>query len=336
MQQKLDNISQQREHGEMLLIKLKSCQEYARDTLCSGSEQEIMMKKNEIMGRLSAATEELPLQELQLKEKANVAFQSYNDIIEKCSRIGEVSIENEIANVATCNIVKLHNSCKVASVDKLRTIDITLPDHGWLKRSSSSLSCRLVSDKGVTLILYKVKHISKSVYRISFIPTRQGHHCINVQFKGVNIPSNPYTIQAFSSPATTCRPIKSIQNLRMPHGMAFTPNGLMLVAEYEANTIAVINKDGLIIKRFQQQGGGHPTDVCITPDNHILVLSSNAPHITKYTMDYTVVSMANTICGNRPMEFESPQGIAVSDSGTRAQQYDNYQLISQLNFYIVP
>ena len=93
VQHKLDDISQKKEEGEMFLTLLKSCEQYVQDKLRNGSQQEILLEKNEMMERLRAVSQQLTLQQLQLKEKADIVFQQSRDILEKCGKIGEVSID---------------------------------------------------------------------------------------------------------------------------------------------------------------------------------------------------------------------------------------------------
>lgn len=129
--------------------------------------------------------------------------------------------------------------------------------------------------------------------------------------------------------------------------MAITPNGLLLVAEFNSQTIAVVGNDGQLVNSFQHQGGGCPISICITPDNHILVLSSQAPHIAKYAMDYKLVRIVNTSNGNGPLQFASPQGIAVTSNNGRVYICDtrnhcvqvlnsdltfNHMIVSQFNY----
>ena len=105
---------------------------------------------------------------------------------------------------------------------------------------------------------------------------------------------------------TKFQPVRIIRGLHMPRGIAITHNGLLLVAEYDNETVAVLDKLGCTTKRFRHQ---QASGVCLAPDNHILILSSTAPHITKYTMDYTVVGTSGAVA------CYYPQGIAASSSG---------------------
>ena len=315
VQHKLNNILQRKEEGEMFLTLLESCEQYVQDKLHNGSQQEILLEKNEMMERLRAVSQQLTLQQLQLKEKADIVFQQSHDILEKCSKIGEVSTDSNTtpnscsttdkatlqANSSQCKpLVKLTNSA-VAIVDRPRNIDIKVPNVSWLDRFW--LSCHLVADVGGVSTQCKIKHVEKEKYCISFTATHQGLHHVKVQVKGTDIPCDPCTIQV----------VPTINTVRHPIAIATTTSGLLVVAG--DTSIAVMDEKGHIKSRFNSKGGGYNTGICITPDNYILAVSSHIPRITKYAMDCALVSTANTSYGSGPLQFNWPQDIAVSTSG---------------------
>ena len=344
VQHKLNNISQKKEEGEIFLTLLKSCEQHVQDKLCNGSQQEILLEKNEMMENLRAVSQQLTLQmqQLQLKEKADIVFQQSCDILEKCSKIGEVSTEGvdiDMSMPNSCSITdevalqantppsvedpsstvssttnkarqrtsqyKPHiklTSSIVAVVDKPRDMHIQVPSVSWLKRNA--LSCHLVADAGGVSTQCEIKHVEKEKYHISFTATCEGlHHVhVKVQCKGAQIPCDPCTIQAVSSNA-----------VYHPTAIALAPSGLLVVAG--ETDITVMDKEGCIIGIANSQGSGSNRGICIAPDNHILVTRSRAPHVIKYTMDCIIVSTANTSQGNDPLQFKRPLGIAVSTSG---------------------
>ena len=318
VQQQVDQIATQKEQGEMLLAQTQSCVKYVEERI--SQQNEILLEKDELIERLKAVSQELKQEGLRLKEKSSIEFQQSCDILEKYSKIGKIDINGVVTNTTSTLSSYIASSStdkpqaklgsRVAIVGKFRTIDINVPNVSRLKRGS--LSCCLVGEEETKL--HKIQHIEKNKYRIYFIPTHQGFHHIKVQVKGEKISCNPSTILVLPSPIRVSQ-IKHVHTSKSTLGIAITSNGLILVTEYNSQTIAVLNKEGCVIRRFQHQGGGSPIDVCTTPDDHILVLSSHAPHITKYTMDYTLVDIASTSYGNGQQQFDLPQGIVVSTSG---------------------
>ena len=306
LKQKLHQIAKQKEDGEVFLAHLKSNKKYIQDKLCSGSQQEILMEKHEMIERLRIAGQDLMLHVQQLQPKENV-FQHSHDILEKCNKmlIGEVGVGG------TVDVAKAKPSTKVAVIGRHRSIEISVPNVSRLKRSL--LSCHLVADEEDNVVTQcKVKHVEKDKYCISFTPIRQGLHRPKVQIKGADF-CNPCAIRVLLSPKF--RQVNMIENLNMPQGIAVTPTGLLLVTKRSDKEILVLNRHGSVVERFQHQGGGYPKGVCITPDDHILVVGEHGPHIAMYTMDYALVVKAKSNYGNGSLQFKRPQGIAVNGCG---------------------
>ena len=318
VEHKLNSISKRKEEREMFYTQLKSCEQYVQDKLRNGSQQEILLEKNEMMERLRTVSQQLTLQQLQLKEKADIVFQQSHDILEKCGKIGEVSIDSAATTTVTPNsctvsdkatlqanssqckpLVKLTSSA-VAIMDKPRDIIIRVPNVSRRKRNT--LSCHLVADVGGVSTQCEIKHVEKEKHRISFTATHQGLHHVKV-LKEKDISCDPCTIQV----------VPTINAVHHPTAIATTTSGLLVVAE--KTSIAIMAKNGHVDSRFNSKGGGCNTGICVTSDNHILVVSSKPPHITKYTMDCSLLSKANTSYGSGPLQFNWPQGIAVSTSG---------------------
>ena len=316
VQKKLSNISRQKKYGEMLLTQFRSCQEYVKDRVHKGSQQEILLEKNKIIERLKAVSQELILQELQTKERADIIFQCNRDLLEKCSKIGEVHVSVLNNKVVPGNAIDIsqhkplekHNS-KVAIVGMPRTIGITIYDVSKKKRGK--LFCYLAADKGGTMIQCKIEHREKDEHCITFYPTIKGTYHIIIPVKKGQIHCDPSTIELLPSLEKSFHMIRKIENLKTPRGVAMTPDGLLLVAESGNKTIAIVDKDGCIVQRFEHQGGDYPKGVCVTPDNHILVISSHAPHITKYSINYSLV----TTVDDKQLQLNTPHHIAVSATG---------------------
>ena len=139
-----------------------------------------------------------------MKEKADITFVRSSDIVEKCSMIGEVSIDDKVCDkvvtggstthsivssstdTSTCSAVVArpsHNtphtarSTRVAVMGKARSIDVNVSS----LKSSSSVRCSLVSDDGGTVVQCEVVKIEDGKWYISFTPTHRGIYQIKLQ-----------------------------------------------------------------------------------------------------------------------------------------------------------
>lgn len=325
VQDKLTNIAAQIKEGQMFLMSLKSSEQYVQDRLCNGSQHEILREKKSMVQRLRAASEELT--HIEPKEKADIVFQHSHDLLEKCRVIGEVGIgmtetraltdtmdtlESSIVSSATGNdasetIAPLGKSNHMTAIkDRPSIVYIYIPSIASLKQKA--LTCHLEpEEEGGVATQCEIKLVNKVRYKISFTAQYRGLYHMKLQFKGVDIPIG-YTVQV----ATT------IPGLRRPTAAASgtAAAGPLLLAE--DGGIATIDKTSHTVRRSDSQGGGTNRGICHAPDNHILVVSSCAPHVTKYNEDHSLVATANTSQGSGPLQFKKPRGIAVSST---AQAY---------------
>ena len=310
VEEKLRNLSKQRKEKEALLAQLESCKGYIEEKINNESKQEVVLEKEETLKRLSVISQELPVQDLVEPQEqaavveANIVLQYNRDIMKKCSKIGNVTV---ISNTAAARQFSRSLSKPLTKaytrVGRAEKIDIEL---GVSPTDSDALSCHLVADKGGALIKCDMKRLEEMKHSILFTPTDQGLYHIKVQVRNVDIPCNPCTIQVLRSPGVTLQKIRTIESLKMPRGIAVAPNGTLMIAEYDNKMIAVVNQKGRCLRRIKHK---RPNSICFTPDNHILVLSTSTPHVTRYRMDFTVA------CTSGQLKINYPQDIAVSSAG---------------------
>ena len=315
VQQKLNNIIKEKESGEALLLELKLCEDYIEE---KKHTQEILVEKENIGNKLRSVCQAILLVERETSEKANIMFHCSRGITDVYSKIGEVSVNDAFVNTT---VLKVSNNACIstanASTQTLAKLDSELavvgrPRKITLRNVFGAHSISLISNTECNKEIQCKSHPLESGKRcLLFTPANQGVYHIKVQnSRGSNIPCNPCMIRVIPSPEITCKEVRTIKGLKAPLGLAFTRNcHQLLVLECETNTIAVVSIEGHIIKRFHHQGGEHPTDLCITHDGHLLVLSKCCPYVSKYRLsDHTLV------CTSGPHPFNWPDGIAVNSS----------------------
>ena len=302
MQEKLSKISKQKETVKKMLDGLNSTAHEVQGLLNKGTREEILVEKKRLVERLEATSQEVSLQELKIKEHASIMFQPRQNILEKCSKIGEVSSDTPTNSSRPC-------SSNIAIVGRLRNMDVRIPNIGWLDRLA--LSCYLVEEDGGLFLQCRTKHIEKDKYRISFTPTHQGLYHVKVQVKGSDTHCDPCTIQM----VTQHRHVGNFTGLRKPETVTFISDDTMIVTEHSNSTTTIISNKGDIIQRFKYKGGVVRTGACLSHDNCIIILTKHAPHITKYSQDHTLVATANSSYGNGPLQFKYPGGVAVNQKG---------------------
>ena len=119
----------------------------------------------------------------------------------------------------------------------------------------------------------------------------------------------------------TFKQITAIKGIRRPRGIALPSSGLLVVAESEDNTLAVIQRSTLSggyskPERIPLQQGVCPEAVCTTTDGHILVVGNTAPYIIRYKTNYsTVIHAVNSTSSIGPYQYHWLRDVAVGPSG---------------------
>ena len=311
---KLQVLSGQKKSAEMSLSQLKDCKEFVEQSLKTGSQQQVLMSKKQMMERMSHVTKEINVEEYNPIEKADVQLIKNNKM--KLS-IGDI-------------VYTLLQQCKVKKIDhhqitceKERVsfpLSLELPNSSLLTVPLSLLSCSIISTDNTPINTTVTTTDHPGVYRIQCSLVMNGPHQVNVQVNNVQlestllmIPFDPYLAKHTS--------IRTIDGLNRPCG-AVSDDGHVIVAEMNGNCITVLDREGKKVKSFTSSGNikfSSPHGVAITPDNFILVTDDDK--IQKLTMDGKLIASVGRQ-GSKPLEFNVPIGIAISPTTSQIYVVD--------------
>ena len=397
---KVQVVSKRKDINGISLKKMMSCAAYVEDKLENESQLEILLGKNEMIEALRAACEKSTERELQVEERLNIVFQPSYDILQNCSKIGEISAvelpttdsdmiyranqkdtsqyedeqvdevdshcdlpkgihslsvaticqqiaetekEQEIFDTSTTSSIALdalnstvaltddsitvsreYNSAdsRVAIVGRPRSITLQLCNI----EVSGLLSCHLIPQGGGKVVKSHISQLEQDRCCITFTPSQEGLHQVMLQDEGANVSHDLCTILVLPIPKTKCQQVRATEKLRQSTGLALASSRHLLVTELFGKVVAVLDKEGCLMKRFEHGGGDYPSSVATMPDNQLIVLSQNAPHVTKYSADYALVGMANSCHGKGPLQFDCPRGIAVTNSHIYVCDTGNYRI----------
>ena len=303
---KLQVLSGQKKSAEMSLSQLKDCKEFIEQSLKTGSQQQVLMSKKQMIECMSHVTKEINIEEYNPIEKADIQLIKNNKM--------ELSIGNIVYTTAL-------QQCKVDKIDRHQItcerervslpLSLELPNSSLLTVPLSSLSCSVVSTDNTPINTTVTTTEHPEVYRIHCSPVMNGPHQVNVQVNNVQlesislvIPFNPYLAKHTS--------ICAIDGLKRPYGVTVSDDGHVIVAEMNGNCITVLDREGKKVKSFTSSGNikfFSPHGVAITPDNFILVTDMHK--IQKLTMDGKLIASVGQK-GSKPLEFNGPIGIAIS------------------------
>ena len=307
---KLKVLSGQTKSVQMGLSLLEGVEDYVEQSLKTGTHQQVLRSKKQMMEHISEVTMQINVEELRPIEKDDL-------------RLIKESAETlkSLHHIGTVSYTALQQ-CKVKIVVKEQKSSFSLlmeaVDSSLVSVPASSLRFNLVPvGKGDEPIHTTVTTTSThpGVYRIHCNPSTRGTHTVKVQVYDVQledtsvfIPFNPYL--------DNITPVGTINGLNDPWRVAISDDGHVIVTENNGHCVTILDNEGKKVKSFGGEGGSgdvmliNPCGVAITPDNFILV-SDGKHRIQKISMDGDqVASVGEKGSGRR--QFNTLDGIAIS------------------------
>uniref|UniRef100_A0A1X7TQX0 SMP-30/Gluconolactonase/LRE-like region domain-containing protein n=1 Tax=Amphimedon queenslandica TaxID=400682 RepID=A0A1X7TQX0_AMPQE len=293
----------------MSLSVLEEVEDYVEQSLKTGSSQQVLRCKKQMMERMSEVTGGINVEELHPKEKGNFVL---SKDIKSLHHIGDI-ISGTTA-LQQCRVKKID---RIISKAALFSLSMEAPDSCVLCVPLTYLRCSLVPiGKGHKPIDTTVTTTSTDpgVYRIQCNPSARGTHTVKVQVYDVHledtslvIPFNPYL--------DNITPVRTITELKRPCGVAVNDDNHVIITENGGDCVTILDREGKKVKSLGGEGGSgnvkfsKPRGVAITPDKFILV--SDNHRIQKISMDgYLKVSIGKD--GSGGLQFNCPHGIAIS------------------------
>ena len=306
---KLQVLSGQKKSAEMSFSQLKDCKQFVEQSLKTGSHQQVLMSKKQMMECMSHVTKEINVEVYNPIEKADIQLIKNNNME---LSIGDIVYTTTATALQQCKVKKIDHHQITCEKERFSfPLSLELPNSSLLTVPLSSLSCSVVSTDNTPINTTVTTTDHPGVYRMHCSPVMNGPHQVNVQVNNVQlestslmIPFNPYLAKHTS--------ICTIDGLNNPYGVAVSNDGHIIVTENGGNCITVLDREGKKLKSFTSSGNikfSKPRGVAVTPDNFILVTDNHK--IQKLTMDGKLMASVGQQ-GSKPLEFNYPIGITIS------------------------
>ena len=307
---KLEVLSGQAKSAQISLSLLEHIEDYVEQSVKTGTPQQVLSSKKQMMERMSEVTTQINVEELEPKEKADFVL---SKDIKSLHHIGDIVM------LPQCKVKKIgHFECLPKEKKVSFSLSMKAPDSSLVSVPVSSLKCSLVPvGKGGKPIHTTVTTTSThpGVYRIHCNPSTSGTHTVKVQVYDVPledtslvIPFNPYL--------DNITPVRTITELKNPFGVAVSDDGHVIATEWSGHCVTILDNEGKKVKSFGGKGGSgnvnfsSPRGVAITPDSSILIVDDHG--IQKISMDGKSITSVGAEKGNGQLQFDTPVGIAIS------------------------
>ena len=326
-QRKLKILAVQRDQLETTLAQLSSCLGFMKESLKTGSQEEILSMKSSVVKQVKELTTILPPDKLKPSTEADVIFSALEDLATACKSYGQVSAPG-LPRSSNCHVIE--EGMKAAVVGKMSTTVLQAVNFKGQPCNELILSseCELVSELTGTRTRGSVERRGPSQYEIRYRPTSKGRHQLHVKVEGQHIRGSPFTVLVTNSPAEELgRPISTIREVYGAWGVAINQRGEVIVTEWDRHCVSVFSPYGDKLHTFGTRGSGqgqfeHPRGVAVDKEGNILVADSNNHRIQKFKPKGQLLASVGSN-GWRRIHFDYPTDIATNSSNNKVYVTDS-------------
>ena len=330
-QMKLKILPAQRDQIELVQTQLSSCLDFVKKSLRTGSEVEILAMKKPVVKQVEKITAEFKTEILAPQERADIIFSaSTPELTQTCQHFGQVYT----CSVSPERCYATGKGLEVATVGEQATTILHAVDADGKEYEQPlvNTSCELVSDTGGPTVKAAIQKKEKNKYTISYQPTHRGRHQLHIKVEGIPIRGSPFTVAARLEIGS---PIKTIDGLNQPWGVAVNQRGEIIVAENSVHCISIFSPSGEKIRTFGSKGYAQgefnePRGVAVDGDGNILVADGGNHRIQKFTADGDFLTAVDHKYMH--LDFRYPTGVTVNHRNSKVYISDqNNHRIHVLN-----
>ena len=324
-QKRLKELATQKDELETIETQLTSCVTFVKESVRRGSEGEIMTMKKGVMNQIKEVLQPIKPEQLSPREMPKVRFSSSSVLEQKYKQFGKIYTTQ---NVSPEKSYATGKGLKVALRGEKATAIVHLVDKEGevFPEPAESLSCELISDTNSDKAKSSVKKKKDGQFEISYQPTSQGRHQLHIKVKDEHIKGSPFRVAVKLPVKELGNPVRTINGVNQPWGMAVNQRGEVVVAEDGGHCVSTFSSTGEKIRSFGSCGTGHgqlqrPLCVAIDDDGNILVVDNNNHRIQKLSSDGRFIAAVGTK-GSGQLQFSYPVGIKINPQTKRVYVAD--------------
>ena len=177
-----------------------------------------------------------------------------------------------------------------------------------------------------------VERRGQSQYEISYQPTIKGRHQLHIIMEGQHIRGSPFPVAVTSSVEKLGTPLRTIDGIKNPWGVAINQRGEVVVTENSRKSISIFSPSGKKLRSFGVCGSGQGQVRCfrgvaIDDKGHIIAVDRDNACLHKYTENGELVKTAGSR-GNGPLQFLYPTGVAFNTFNYKLYVVDGNHRVS--------
>ena len=176
------------------------------------------------------------------------------------------------------------------------------------------IECVLVSVIAASRVNCEIKP-KGTKYHISCTPRTHGRHRLHIKFEFEHIKGSPFPVMAKLPVEKRGTPIKIIDGLKDPWGVAVNQRGEVIVSESGGHCVSIFSPSGEKLRTLGSRGSSRgefqlPRGIAVDDDDNILVADSYNNRIQKFDHEGNPICLVDT-CSEGQTQFSRPVGVAI-------------------------
>ena len=159
---------------------------------------------------------------------------------------------------------------KVAEVSRSAQFTIrTVYQNGQLCREQQVVEAELKSVVNDSVVHAKVTSKGRGVYEVTYTPEVRGRHTLIDKVNGTQIAGSPSQVFAKIHPTQLGKPVRVVEGVAKPWGIAINSKHQLVVAELSAKKVTVFDREGKKVRTITSEKFSKPAGAAVDKDDNI-------------------------------------------------------------------
>ena len=321
-QQKLDNLGAQNKGFALATSKIKGFIEFIERSVEDASVEEFMSLQQHLQEQIQEQCEKHEHIDLVPAEVANVGVRvaCAEGISDLCQKNAEVTV----LRVDPTKCIANGPGTKVAEVGKPVQFTVrTVYQNGQLCQEKQVVKAELKSSVNDSVIHASVTSKERGVYELSYTPEVRESYTLIVKVNGTQIAGSPFQVFVKIHPTQLGEPVRVVEDVTLPMGIALNSKQQLLVAEW--GKVTVFDREGKKVQTINHSKFSYATGVAVDKDDNIYVLDDGISSLFKFNKEGELMKVVGQK-GTQPGEFGAIDLIKIFNDKLYVCDYGNHRV----------
>ena len=302
-QQKLDNLGAQKKGFALATSEIQGLVEFVERSVENATDEEFMSLQQQIQEQIQEQCAKHERIDLVPAEVANVSVRvaCAEGISDLCQKNAEVIVLRVDPTKCTAE----GPGIEVAVVGKSAQFTVrTVYQNGQLCREQLVVEAELKSVVNDSVTHTKVTSKGRGVYEVTYTPEVRGRHTLIVKVNGTQIAGSPFQVFAKIHPTQLGEPVRVVEGVVDPWGIALNSKQQLVVAERGRNKVAVFDRKGKKVQTITCEKFLQPIGVAVDKDDNVYVSDWSNCSLFKFSKEGKLMKVVGQR-GTQPGEFKN-------------------------------